>query len=89
MTSEQESVFHQIARLEEQLWISESRFDKKRMEKTFAEDFFEFGRSARVHSRKDCLAHTSGTIDAKLPLPNLKLRFLANNKKLKTVQVRH
>ena len=44
--------------------------------KLWAADFFEFGRSGQIHSREDCLSHTSGTIDATIPLQNLNIRLL-------------
>ncbi|MFK8080385.1 MAG: DUF4440 domain-containing protein [Granulosicoccus sp.] len=68
-----------LKRLEEELWIAETRFDQKYMEKVFSADFFEFGRSGRIHSREACLAHTTGTIDAVMPLPNLAIRLLTTD----------
>ena len=68
-----------LQKLEEELWLSETRFNREYMESVMAEDFFEFGRSGRIHSREECLSHTTGTIDSVIPLQNLKIRFLTND----------
>ena len=65
-----------LQRLEEELWLSETRYDRAYMENIMATEFFEFGRSGQIHSREKCLSVTSGTIDAVLPLKNLKIRLL-------------
>ncbi len=65
-----------LQQLEEELWLERTRFDRKYMEKILADDFFEFGRSGRIHNRENCLSHASGTIDAVIPLPNLAIRLL-------------
>jgi hypothetical protein len=41
----------QLQQLEEDLWREETRFDTVYMEQLIAGDFFEFGRSGRVHQR--------------------------------------
>ena len=64
--------------LEESLWRSETRFDRARMEATFADDFFEIGRSGRIHTREACLALESQPIDIVLPLPDFEIRVLAD-----------
>lgn len=66
-----------LRQLEESLWQAETRFDRDCMEKVMAPDFYEFGRSGRIHSREACLANTSGTINATIPLPNLDIRLLS------------
>lgn len=66
----------QLVRLEECLWRSETRFDLAFMEQTLAPDFFEFGRSGRVWSHEQILDMAGRTIDATLPLPNLRIRLL-------------
>lgn len=52
--------------LEHALWEAQTRFDYDFMEGLLAEDFGEYGRSGRVHSRTDALSVTGDTIDAHL-----------------------
>lgn len=66
-----------LQQLEASLWQAETRFDRDGMEKAMAPDFYEFGRSGQIHSREACLANTSGTINATIPLPNLVIRLLS------------
>src|ERR1700677_359481 len=65
-----------LEHLEESLWRGETRFDYKFMDKIVAQDFFEFGRSGRVYERADILDLNRQTIDAVLPLPDLRIRLL-------------
>lgn len=44
-----------LVALEDSLWRPETRFDRALMERTFAPEFFEFGRSGRVWTRTECL----------------------------------
>jgi len=67
-----------LQKLEEELWIEKTRFDRPYMEEIMAPDFFEFGRSGRVHGRESCLSHEHVAIDAKIPLPNLQIRLLTD-----------
>jgi hypothetical protein len=46
------------------------------MDTTFADDFFEFGRSGRVWMRDEMLFDGCPVIKIVLPLPNLKITFL-------------
>lgn len=71
--------FAKLQKLEKELWIAETRFDKKYMEAIMAADFFEYGRSGRIHSRADCIANEGTTIDAVIPLQNLNVRLLAED----------
>jgi hypothetical protein len=66
----------QLTQLEESMWRAATRFDLAFMEKTLAPDFFEFGRSGRVWSRDQILDMAGRTIEAALPLPNLRIRLL-------------
>jgi len=66
----------ELERLEEGLWIAETRFDMDWMERTLAPDFFEFGRSGRIYLREDTLGIESQPIDARLPLKNFHARLL-------------
>lgn len=68
-----------LQRLEEELWIEETRFDRPYMEEVMAPDFFEIGRSGRVHSRESCLSHERVPIDAIIPLQNLQIRLLTDD----------
>lgn len=66
-----------IERLESALWRAQTRFDPHFMGRVLAPDFFEIGRSGRLHSRETTLALTAGTLHATLPLPNFAARRLA------------
>jgi len=68
-----------LKKLEESLWLAETRFDRNYMNNIFAPDFFEIGRSGRIHSREDCLSIQSGFIDAVVPMQNFKVRLLATD----------
>jgi hypothetical protein len=71
----------ELSALEESLWRAETRFDDELMDKTFAPDFFEFGRSGRTYTRDEMLFRQSGfsEINATLPLPNFRARYLADD----------
>jgi len=67
-----------LQKLEEELWIEGTRFDRAYMEEIMAPDFFEIGRSGRVHGRESCLSHEPVAIDAIIPLQNLQIRLLTH-----------
>ncbi|QCI97504.1 DUF4440 domain-containing protein [Agrobacterium larrymoorei] len=71
--------FNDIRRLEESLWITETRYDTKLMNEVFAKDFFEFGRSGRTYARADLIieARPGQIIDATIPLLNFHARHLS------------
>ena len=71
----------EIRSLEESLWTAESRFDNARMEKIFAPDFFEFGRSGRRYARAEMFlaAEAHSGIAAILPLPDFQARHLSDD----------
>ena len=69
----------ELKRLEEELWTSETRFDRAYMEEIMAPDFFEFGRSGHVYDIEQILSHESDKIVAVIPLPNLKIRLLTED----------
>jgi len=73
------SVRAELVKLEETLWRAETRFDKELMDKLFAEDFYEIGRSGRVWSREELLQASADTINAVLPLDQLEVRKIAND----------
>lgn len=69
----------ELTRLEEALWVGETRFRLDWMEGVLAADFFEFGRSGRVYSRAECLDIPAGEIVIELPLPDLAIRQLSDD----------
>jgi len=68
-----------LRRLEEDLWREATRFDATLMEKVFAPDFVEFGRSGRVYQRADILRVPRQRLEARLPLPDFRARLLAQD----------
>jgi hypothetical protein len=72
-----ETDYKDLKTLEESLWITESRFDKEHMERTLADDFFEFGRSGRIYERNDTInGARPQEINAKIPLKNFSIRLI-------------
>jgi len=68
-----------LERLEHDLWRESTRFDSAYMDKIMAEDFFEFGRSGRIHSRESCISQESVQINAVIPLQNLTIRMITED----------
>lgn len=68
--------YQTLERLEVSLWRAETRGNRALMDATFAEDFFEFGRSGRVWSRDQMLFDECPPINIKLPLPNFTITCL-------------
>jgi hypothetical protein len=70
-----------IRALEESLWRSKTRFSRELMDKTFAEDFFEFGRSGRRYGRDEMFFDKSAPedINATLPLPEFHARHITDD----------
>lgn len=69
-----------LTALEEALWRAPTRFDRAFMERTLAADFCEIGRSGRTYTREQTLAIApQASIQAVLPLPNLRIRLLARD----------
>jgi hypothetical protein len=69
--------FEDLRLLEEGLWRADVRFDREKMDRILAPDFFEFGRSGRAYERANILGLEAHQIIAKLPLPDFKVRLLA------------
>jgi hypothetical protein len=71
----------ELRKLEEMLWRAETRYDNTLMDKLFAQDFFEFGRSGKRYTRTELMLDPapSTKIDAVLPLKNFKARLLSHN----------
>lgn len=76
----------QLYRLEEDLWRTDTRYDRAAMDKCFAPDFFEFGRSGRTYTRDELLpaADKTGEIPISLPLPNFNITAIDENSVLIT-----
>jgi hypothetical protein len=74
-----DSEWEALRALEQLLWRAETRFDRNLMEQTFAQDFYEIGRSGRIHTRQDCLDLSPEPIDALLPLVDFRVRLISIN----------
>jgi hypothetical protein len=68
-----------LQRLEEKLWLDETRFDIPYMERVLAEDFLEIGRSGRLYQREDTLSVPRESINAVIPLPDFDARLLTED----------
>lgn len=68
-----------LENLEEGLWRAETRFDPEWMERVLSSDFFEFGRSGRVHGRHECLEVDRQPINSRLPLKDLRIRLITRD----------
>lgn len=69
-----EDVKAELRKLEQSLWIAETRFDPDYMEQVLAPDYIEFGRSGRTYSRSELLAVPAAEIVANLPLKDFKVQ---------------
>ncbi|MEP4195547.1 MAG: nuclear transport factor 2 family protein [Aliishimia sp.] len=71
--------FTLLRTLEETLWRAETRYDPALMDRTFASDFFEVGRSGRRYERSEMLfdPDEGAVIDATLPLPGYSVSLVA------------
>lgn len=56
-----------------------TRFDESFMEQVLARDFFEFGKSGRMHTRDAVLSVAPHVIGIVLPLRELRVRLLDEN----------
>ncbi|MDA8029165.1 MAG: DUF4440 domain-containing protein [Nitrospiraceae bacterium] len=75
-----------LKKLEESLWLPDTRFSQERMENILAEGFFEFGSSGRIYDRQVTIRTPPREIGAKLPLPNFSARLLLSSVALVTYQ---
>jgi hypothetical protein len=71
--------FEELRKLEESLWVAETRFDMAYMERILAPDFFEFGRSGRTYTRAETLAANGQEINARLPLRDFKVTAVSED----------
>ncbi len=82
-----------LRRLEETLWRVETRYDRALMERTFAAEFAEIGRSGRRYMRDEMFFDPDPTaeIGATLPLPEYAVTLIAEDVALATYtsEVRH
>jgi hypothetical protein len=76
----------QLPALEHSLWAEDTRFDRALMDRTFAPDFFEFGRSGRRYTRDEMLFGPLDTQEIDATLHNLALHPLAQDVVLVTYQ---
>lgn len=76
-----------ILKLEESLWIEETRFNKEYLDKVLHKDFMEFGKSGRVYRKNDILNDLEGKIHTLFPFKNLQIRRIELNSFLVTYQV--
>ena len=71
--------FESLRLLEENLWVAESRFDHRYMDRVLAPDFFEIGRSGQVYRREEIIDSDSRPFHAEIPLPNFSVRLLSED----------
>ena len=69
----------ELERLEESLWQGETRFDPAYMEEILAADFYEIGRSGKLHTRQETLDTPASPIGAEFPLTDFKIRALSGD----------
>jgi hypothetical protein len=60
----------ELRKLEESLWISQTRFDQAYMEQILSPEFVEFGRSGKVYGREETLSAPYHDIRCTFPLKN-------------------
>jgi hypothetical protein len=75
-----------LLKLEMSLWLQETRFNKKYMDGILHPDFMEFGKSGNTYYKTDILNNMNGTIKAKLPFKNLKVKQIGDAAFLLTYQ---
>ena len=75
-----------LVELEETLWRVETRYDTELMERTFAPDFMEVGRSGRRYERQEMLfaPDPEAVINASLPLPEYSVKLISPDVALAT-----
>ena len=73
-----------LIELEESLWRATTRFDIDHLERVFADDFDEFGRSGKHWSREASIAADVERFETVLPLPHLRVRSIGPDAALLT-----
>lgn len=71
--------FNELKRLEESLWVSETRFDQKYMEQILSPDFVEFGCSGRIYKREETIGAAYQEIKARLPLQDFNAQLITED----------
>ncbi len=66
----------QLVRLEESLWVTETRFDREYMNNLLSPVFFEFGRSGKIYNREQILSSRSQPININFPLKNFEIQLI-------------
>ena len=61
------------------MWREATRFSESFLREALASDFFEFGRSGRLHTRDAVMGAAPHVIRAVLPLRELSIRLLDEN----------
>lgn len=61
------------------MWNEATRFNEAFMQNALAPDFFEFGKSGKMHTRDAVLGTARRTIDIILPLRDFGIRLLDEN----------
>lgn len=75
-----------LLKLEMSLWLQETRFNYKYMDGILHPDFMEFGKSGNTYNKQDILDNMDGTIKAKLPFKDLKVKQIGEGAFLLTYQ---
>ena len=71
--------YETLKRLEESLWLDETRGSPAYMDQLLAADFFEIGASGAPHDRSACLAPPAEPITVQIPLPGFSARELSGD----------
>ncbi|HAT2116469.1 TPA: hypothetical protein JBA33_05840 [Legionella pneumophila] len=76
--------YDELKKLEESLWLEETRFDNQYMDEVLDTSFFEYGRSGKSYTRDETMSHPYQTIGAKIPLEDFKVHDVSDDVKLVT-----
>lgn len=69
--------FLELKTLEEDLWRTEVRFSKERMDVLLDDDFIEFGSSEKIYNKQETLNIPFQEINAQLPLAEFLIKLLS------------
>ena len=69
----------ELRKLEESLWIAQTRFDQAYLDQILSPEFIEFGRSGKVYSREETLSSAYHDIRCTLPLKNFTAHLIDAN----------
>jgi len=79
-----DKVYQDLKKLEESLWLEDTRFDNDYMNSVLDDTFFEYGRSGKTYSRTECMSHPYQPIGAKIPLEKFEVHHVSDTVKLVT-----